>query len=70
VPVWVGLEGDRVAFFTQPGSRKAQNLARDPRVAISLTDTSTQPMRSGVVFLVEPECSAFVALPFAHAPPG
>jgi hypothetical protein len=28
------------------------------------------PMRSGVVFLVEPERSAFVALPFAHAPPG
>ena len=38
VPVWVGVEGDRVAFFTQPGSRKAQNLARDPRVALSLTD--------------------------------
>ena len=38
VPVWVRLEGDRIAFFTQPGSRKAQNLARDPRVALSLTD--------------------------------
>ena len=33
VPVWVGLEGDRIAIFTQEGSRKARNIARDPRVA-------------------------------------
>ncbi len=38
VPVWVGLEGNRVAFLTSPGSRKARNLDRDPRVAISITD--------------------------------
>jgi PPOX class probable F420-dependent enzyme len=38
VPVWVALEGERIAFFTQPGSRKARNLAADPRVAISITD--------------------------------
>jgi len=38
VPVWIGVEGDRVVFFTQPGSRKARNLARDPRVAISIVD--------------------------------
>jgi PPOX class probable F420-dependent enzyme len=38
VAVWVGLEGDRIAFFTQPASQKARNLARDPRVAISITD--------------------------------
>lgn len=37
VPVFVGAEGDRIAFFTGPGSRKAQNLRRDPRVALSLT---------------------------------
>ena len=37
VPVWVGLEGDRIAFLTSPGSRKARNLAREPRVAISIT---------------------------------
>ena len=34
VPVWVGLQGDRIAFLTSPGSRKARNLDRDPRVAI------------------------------------
>jgi len=37
VPVFVGLEGDRIAFFTSPGSRKARNLERDPRVSISIT---------------------------------
>ena len=37
VPVWVGMEGDRIAFFTQPGSRKDRNLAADPRVALSVT---------------------------------
>src|SRR3954452_22469197 len=39
VPVWVAIEeGDRIAFFTQPSSQKARNLARDGRVAISITD--------------------------------
>src|SRR3954453_4146837 len=39
VAVWVGIEGgDQIAFFTQPSSQKARNLARDPRVAISITD--------------------------------
>ena len=36
VPLWVGAEGDRVAILTGPGSRKARNLRRDPRVALSL----------------------------------
>ena len=38
VPVWVGVEDDRVVFFTQEGSRKARNVERDPRVAISMVD--------------------------------
>ncbi len=37
VPVWIGTHGDRLAFLTGPESRKARNLRRDPRVAISLT---------------------------------
>jgi PPOX class probable F420-dependent enzyme len=37
VPVWIALEGDRIAFQTGPSSRKARNLERDPRVAISVT---------------------------------
>lgn len=38
VPVWVGLDGDRIALMTSPNSRKARNLERDPRVALSITD--------------------------------
>jgi PPOX class probable F420-dependent enzyme len=37
VPVWVGVEGTQIAFLTSPSSRKAQNINRDPRVAISIT---------------------------------
>ena len=36
VPVWVGAHGDRIVFLTGPGSRKARNLRRDPRVALSV----------------------------------
>jgi PPOX class probable F420-dependent enzyme len=105
VAVWVGLEGDRIAFFTQPASQKALNLARDPRVAISITDHEKPyrtarirgrlvdtidgdaalevidrlsnrytgqpfPMRSGVVFLIEPDRVGFMELPFADRPEG
>jgi PPOX class probable F420-dependent enzyme len=105
VAVWVGLEGDRIAFFTQPQSQKARNLARDGRVAISITDHDNPyrtarirgrlvdtlegedalkvidglsqrytgapfPMRSGVVFLVEPDHVGFMELPFADRPAG
>jgi PPOX class probable F420-dependent enzyme len=37
VPLWAGAEGDRIAILTGPGSRKARNLRRDPRVALSFT---------------------------------
>ena len=37
VPVWIGMEGNRIAFLTSPDSRKARNLEHDPRVAISVT---------------------------------
>jgi PPOX class probable F420-dependent enzyme len=36
VPLWVGTRGDQVVFLTGPDSRKARNLRRDPRVALSL----------------------------------
>jgi PPOX class probable F420-dependent enzyme len=46
VPVWIGTYGDRIAVLTGPGSRKARNLRRDPRVALSLTppDDPFQPI--------------------------
>jgi PPOX class probable F420-dependent enzyme len=101
VPVWIGVEGDRIVFFTQPATRKARNLDRDPRVAISLVDHENPyrtlqiwgrrvdtlqddealevidrlseryigapfPMRSGVVFLIEPDRERLFELPFEH----
>ena len=36
VPLWIGVRGDRIVFLTGPGSRKALNLRRDPRVALSV----------------------------------
>ncbi|MGP3967784.1 PPOX class F420-dependent oxidoreductase [Streptomyces sp. 6N223] len=46
VPVWIGTDGDHVAILTGPGTRKARNLRRDPRVALSLTpaDNPFQPV--------------------------
>ena len=38
VPLWVATRGDQIVFLTGPGSRKARNLRRDPRVALSLTE--------------------------------
>ena len=35
-PVWLGREGDRLLVATDRRSRKAQNVERDPRVALSL----------------------------------
>jgi PPOX class probable F420-dependent enzyme len=65
VPVWIGLEGDRVAFLTGPGSRKARNLERDPRVAFSITDRdqpfSMAGIRGRVVDRLEDD-AAFVVI--------
>jgi PPOX class probable F420-dependent enzyme len=103
VPVWCRMEGSRIAFFSQPATRKARNLALDPRVAISavshenpysmvqlrgrvdetlegeaalaVIDRIAQdyiggpfPMRTGVVFLVEPDKVRHMDLPFEHKP--
>ncbi|MGH3376059.1 MAG: PPOX class F420-dependent oxidoreductase [Actinoallomurus sp.] len=57
VPVWIGTEGDHIAILTGPGSRKARNLRRDPRIALSLTpaDNPYQPVivRGRVVEWIE-----------------
>jgi PPOX class probable F420-dependent enzyme len=36
VPVYVGAHGDRIVTFTGPDTRKARNLRRDPRLALSI----------------------------------
>ena len=45
-PVFVGTHDDQLIFFTGPRSRKARNLRRDPRVALSLApaDNPFQPV--------------------------
>ncbi|TML66303.1 MAG: PPOX class F420-dependent oxidoreductase [Actinobacteria bacterium] len=48
VPVWMRVEDGKLLFFTQTQSRKARNLQRDPRVAISITD-ERNPYRSAWV---------------------
>jgi PPOX class probable F420-dependent enzyme len=37
-PMMIDIEGEYLAFFTSPNSRKARNLAADDRIAISVTD--------------------------------
>ena len=49
VPVWIDVEGpDQVVILTGPGSRKARNVAQDPRVAISIIDVD-QPFASVLI---------------------
>lgn len=46
VPLWIGVHGEQIVFFTGPDSRKARNLHRDPRVALSVApaDNPFQPV--------------------------
>jgi PPOX class probable F420-dependent enzyme len=46
VPLWIGVHDDKIVFLTGPGSRKARNLRRDPRVALSIipADNPFQPV--------------------------
>ena len=39
-PVWVSREADRVLVTTDRRSLKGQNMDRDPRVALSVTDAA------------------------------
>ena len=45
-PVYVGAHGARIVFFTGPGTRKARNLRRDPRMALSIApvDSPFEPV--------------------------
>ena len=104
VAVWSGFvgDGDRLGFFTQPTSRKARNVAADPRVALSVVDNDNPyrmatvrgrvvetvegdealawmdatavrytgdpfPMRSGTLYVIEPEHVWSMTLPFESA---
>jgi PPOX class probable F420-dependent enzyme len=102
VPVWAGVEGDDVVFFTQDRSQKARNLRRDPRVALSIVDRENPyrtgwlrgrvtrivegeaarptidalserytgqpfPMPTGTVFVIAPERTGTMTLPFTDS---
>ena len=42
--VWVGFEGDElVSGHLRAGQRKLENVARDPRVALSIEGTEVEP---------------------------
>jgi PPOX class probable F420-dependent enzyme len=47
-PVWVGIEGDRLATFSTAPHLKVRNMRRDGRVAISVCDEHN-PYRSVLV---------------------
>ena len=42
--VWVGVEGDDIVFASLGPRRKLDNIARDPRVALSIEGTKSNPM--------------------------
>jgi PPOX class probable F420-dependent enzyme len=42
--VWVGMEGEDIVFASLGPRRKLDNIARDPRVALSIEGTNTNPM--------------------------
>ena len=45
-PVWIGREGDRLLIATDRRTLKGRNMARDPRVAITVVDRDN-PYRAG-----------------------
>jgi PPOX class probable F420-dependent enzyme len=46
--VWVGLEGDHILVCTSDAIWKAKDMRRDPRVALSVTD-SANPYRMAAI---------------------
>jgi PPOX class probable F420-dependent enzyme len=47
-PVWIAVEGDRLAIFSTQAHLKVRNLRRDPRIAISVADEHN-PYKSVVI---------------------
>jgi PPOX class probable F420-dependent enzyme len=47
-PIWIAVEGDRLAIFSAQENLKIRNLRRDPRVGVSVCDESN-PYRSVII---------------------
>ena len=102
-PVWTIVHDGNVVFFTQASSPKARDIARDPRIALSVADRANSyssawlrgrvarvvegedaltiidlisqayigapfPMRSGQVYVIEPEAQGTADLGFEDPP--
>jgi PPOX class probable F420-dependent enzyme len=100
-PVWISVEGDRLAIFSAQVNLKIRNLRRDPRLGVSICDERNPyrsaiirgrvveelegpeateimdrmsnryvgadfPLRSAIVFFIEPESIRYQELPFKH----
>lgn len=47
-PVWIAVEGDRLAIFSAQETLKVRNLRRDGRVAVSVCD-ERNPYRAAII---------------------
>ena len=76
-PLWTIVHDGNVVFFTQPSSPKARDVARDPRVALSVTDRANSYrsawLRGRVAEVIEGEAAlaiidrisdAYIGAPF------
>jgi PPOX class probable F420-dependent enzyme len=50
--VWIGLDGDEIVAAHLMGGRKVTNIARDPRVALSVEAEGANPVGMGNYLLV------------------
>lgn len=59
--IWIGRDGDSVVFSTLAGRLKARNLARDPRISLSVFDIAnpyrTVDIRGTAELIADPEKS-------------
>jgi len=70
-PVWSIVHDGNVVFFTQPSSPKARDVARDPRVALSVTDRANSYrsawLRGHVMRVVEGDEALAIIDRISHA---
>ena len=64
VPLWVGVDGDRLMLFTEAGTLKDRNLQRDPRVAISVTAADNDYSMAFVRGVAVDRIDGVAALPY------
>lgn len=80
--VWAGLEGDHVLVVAADGSRKAADMRRDPRVALSVFDLAN-PYRMAALTgrvihtrpdedyrYMDPIAVKYISAPFPRGGPG